>query len=225
MRLHISRALRYLAAQRAVFHGRLAVAQLVGRLIPRRTFPHARAALLRLAGFAIGPGVRIDGPIELWGMGNIYDRLSIGEATYVNTPVHIELNAPVRIGARCAIGHHFVLVTSNHVLGPAVQRAGELEHAGVWIGNGVWIGARVSVMPGVTIGDGAFVAAGSVVTRDVPANAQVAGVPAVVRRMMTDAAPVSRRRRASASNAEPVRAGPKRDGDAAMRRAGRSPTR
>jgi maltose O-acetyltransferase len=50
----------------------------------------------------------------------------------------------------------------------------------VSIGDGAWIGARVTILPGVTIGQGAMVGVGSVVTRDVPANAQVVGNPAKV---------------------------------------------
>jgi len=52
--------------------------------------------------------------------------------------------------------------------------------APVSIGDFVWIGVNVTVLPGVTIGEGAIVAAGAVVTRDVPALAVVAGVPARV---------------------------------------------
>lgn len=50
----------------------------------------------------------------------------------------------------------------------------------VSVGRGVWIGAGVSIMPGVTVGDDAVIAGGAVVTKDVPAHAGVAGVPARV---------------------------------------------
>ena len=48
------------------------------------------------------------------------------------------------------------------------------------VGNDVWIGQNVTVMPGVHIGDGSIIAANSVVTKDVPDNAVVVGVPAKV---------------------------------------------
>jgi chloramphenicol O-acetyltransferase type B len=54
------------------------------------------------------------------------------------------------------------------------------EYNPIIIGNDVWIGARAIIMDGVTIGDGAIVAANAVVTKDIPAYAIVAGVPAKV---------------------------------------------
>ena len=53
----------------------------------------------------------------------------------------------------------------------------------VTIGNDVWTGHNVNVMAGINVGDGAIIAAGSVVTKDVPAYAIVAGVPATVKRL------------------------------------------
>ena len=69
--------------------------------------------------------------------------------------------------------------------------------APIVIGDKVWIGANATVLPGVTIGKGAIVAAGAVVTRDVPPNTIVAGVPArVVREIRPgEHAPASFRRR------------------------------
>ena len=52
--------------------------------------------------------------------------------------------------------------------------------APVKIGNNVWIGAHATILAGVTVGDNAVVAAGAVVTKDVPANAVVGGVPAKI---------------------------------------------
>ena len=55
-----------------------------------------------------------------------------------------------------------------------------LRGGGVNIGNKVWIATNAMILPGVTIGDGAIIAAGTVVTKDVPARSMVAGVPAKI---------------------------------------------
>ena len=57
---------------------------------------------------------------------------------------------------------------------------GKEKTAPIKIGNHVWIGARATILKGVKIGDGAVVAAGAVVTRDVPPNTLVGGVPAKI---------------------------------------------
>lgn len=56
----------------------------------------------------------------------------------------------------------------------------------IHIGKRVWIGSNATILPGVTIGDGAIVAAGAVVTRDVPDNTIVGGVPASVMRSLSE---------------------------------------
>ncbi|MBR1543128.1 MAG: sugar O-acetyltransferase [Bacteroidaceae bacterium] len=86
----------------------------------------------------------------------------------------------VRIGNHVMIGPNTLITTVGHPLSPMKRR----NHIGiakpVTIGNDVWIGGNVTILPGVTIGDNVVVAAGAVVTKDVPANSVVGGVPAKV---------------------------------------------
>ena len=167
---------RELSILRVEVHGRLALAQLLIRCLPPDTLAPIRRALYRWAGFkGIGSRVTLAGPLSIRGAGDIYSRLSIGADTFINSPCFIELNAPVRIGQRVGIGNHLVIVTSTHEIGPESWRMSRLKRDPVTISDGAFIGARVTILPGVTIGPGAFVTAGSVVTKDVPANAVVAG--------------------------------------------------
>jgi maltose O-acetyltransferase len=75
-----------------------------------------------------------------------------------------------------------MLLTSSHHIGNQIHRAGPLTTAPVIIENGTWIGARSVVLPGVTVGAGSVVASGAIVTRNVPPNTLVGGVPARVLR-------------------------------------------
>ena len=76
-------------------------------------------------------------------------------------------------------------------MNPEQRKTGIAKGAEVHIGNTVWIGGNCTILPGVTIGDNAVVAAGSVVTKDVPANAVVAGNPARVIKYITDESKIS----------------------------------
>lgn len=162
-------------------HFRLALATLIVKCTPIRAVPYGVGSLYRLIGFkGIEGKVSIDSALDLHGAGNLFERLSIGQECCINRSCTIELNAPVRIGRRVGIGNDVVIVTSTHRLGSAEQRCGPLESRPVTIEDGAWIGARATLLPGVTIGFGAMVVAGSVVSKDVPANVEVAGNPARV---------------------------------------------
>ena len=106
--------------------------------------------------------------------------IHVGNHVFINGGCHFQDQGGISIGAGALIGHQVVLATLNHHEDPA--RRQELRGAPIVIGKNVWIGAHATVLAGVTIGDGAIVAAGAVVTRDVPPNTVVGGVPARVLR-------------------------------------------
>jgi maltose O-acetyltransferase len=112
------------------------------------------------------------------------DGLSIGNGVFINSDCYIEAEAAVNIEDGVSIGVGAQLLTVSHAVGPQRKRAGDSTFGAITLGSGSWLGARVTVLPGVRIGPGAIVGAGSVVTRDVPPNVVVAGVPAKVLRTL-----------------------------------------
>jgi len=111
--------------------------------------------------------------------------ITIGDWVYIGPGARMSGSGGLTIGNNVAIGPDVTILTSNHrtddpdwlPFGPEVDRKA------VVIEDHVWIGTRVVVLPGVTIGTGAVVAAGSVVTKDVPPCAIVAGNPAGIVRL------------------------------------------
>jgi len=177
-----SRLVRLLRGELNRLRPRLLLVQLLITLLPRETFGWLRTACYRLAGIRIGRRTRILGKLEFGGDGDVVRNLLVGEGCALNTPLHLNASAPIRIGNRVGIGHHVVIITDTHNMGDASCRVGDRLSRPVSVEDGAWIAARVTVLPGVTIGRGSVVAAGAVVTRDVPPNCLVAGVPARVLR-------------------------------------------
>ncbi len=108
--------------------------------------------------------------------------IHFGQNVFVNSGCRFQDQGGIWIGDNALIGHNAVLATLNH--NPEPAKRANLIPARIVIGKNVWLGANVTILPGVTIGDGAIVAAGGVVTRDVPPNTVVAGVPAKVIRKL-----------------------------------------
>ena len=104
--------------------------------------------------------------------------ITVGKNVFINSGCRFQDQGGITIGDGTLIGHNVVLATLNHGISPDERH--DLFPAPIHIGKNVWIGANATVLPGVTIGDNAVIAAGAVVTKDVPANVVVAGVPAKV---------------------------------------------
>lgn len=104
--------------------------------------------------------------------------ITVGRNVFINTGCRFQDQGGIVLGDGALIGHNVVLATLNHDEDPAKRHI--LHPAPIVLGKNVWIGANATVVPGVTIGDGAIVAAGAVVTKDVPPNTVVGGVPARV---------------------------------------------
>lgn len=111
--------------------------------------------------------------------------LTIGRNTCVGDFASFYAQGGLTIGDDVAIASHVRIVPNAHTfddpakpvsLQPCIAK-------GVTIGSGSWLGIGATVLDGVTVGEGAIVGAGAVVTRDVPAYAIVAGVPAKLIRM------------------------------------------
>ncbi|MFR8086548.1 MAG: DapH/DapD/GlmU-related protein, partial [Leuconostoc gelidum] len=93
-----------------------------------------------------------------------------------------EIGASTMIDMGAILGGRALVGTNSHI-GAGAVLAGVIEPASaqpVRIGNNVLVGANAVVIEGVQVGDGAVVAAGAIVTKDVPSNTVVAGVPAKV---------------------------------------------
>ena len=106
--------------------------------------------------------------------------IRLGKRFFANFHLTILDEALVTIGDDCFCGPNVSIYTACHSTDP-VERNSRREWAKpVSIGNSVWIGGDVTILPGVTIGDNCTIGAGSVVTRDIPANSVAAGNPARV---------------------------------------------
>jgi maltose O-acetyltransferase len=119
---------------------------------------NVRCRLLRMAGYKIG--------------GRVY----IGEDLIIID--ELDDRARVKIGDRVAIAPRVTLVISSHPNFSRVRPFVKCVHGYIEIGDDAWIGTGCIILPDVRIGKGAVVGAGSLVTKDVPDFAVVAGVPA-----------------------------------------------
>ena len=109
------------------------------------------------------------------------DRLFVNSDCVFVDPGKIIFGNDVMIGPQCGF------YTALHALDARLRIDGFEAAYPIHVGDNVWFGGHVTVLPGVTIGENAVIGAGSVVTRDIPANMLAAGNPCRVIRPITEA--------------------------------------
>lgn len=168
---------------------------------------------------AVGPGLSVTSPrdIEIWGAnikvgtrvhlnaarGNLTrlctwttdgreGRIRLGDYVLVSPGTHIVASESISIGSNTMIASGCYISDSDWH--DTYDRTREHDkHAPISIGENVWLGVRVIVGKGVTIGDNSIIGAGSVVTRDIPANVIAVGNPARVVRELDMTKPMKMR--------------------------------
>lgn len=136
-----------------------------------------RAALVREIFGSVGENVWIVPPLTA----AVGKYVSIGDGTYANMNLTLIDDWKITIGKNVLIGPNVTLSTTGHPIHPEHRLDGMYSFP-VTIEDNVWIGANVIVLPGVTIGENSVIGAGSVVTKDIPANVVAFGSPCKVYR-------------------------------------------
>lgn len=141
-------------------------------------FFEIKNGLCRACGVEIGKNSKIVGPINLKG------DLSVGNNCWIGCDFNIYGNGKVTICDNCDVAPQVTILTGSHNMGDMSRRAGKGYNKNVQIGSGCWICSGVRILPGVVIGNSSVIAAGAVVTKNVPENVLVAGVPCEIKKKL-----------------------------------------
>lgn len=138
-----------------------------------------RAALLPKLLAECGESCYIEAPFYAnWGGHHVH----FGDHVYANFHLTLVDDGEIFVGSHTMFGPNVTLVTAAHPVLPELREKGYQYNLPVHIGQNCWLGANVTVLPGVTIGDNSVIGAGSVVTKDIPANVVAVGTPCRVMR-------------------------------------------
>lgn len=139
-----------------------------------QTYDSARKLLEKITGQKIDATTVINVPFQT----DFGCHITFGKNVYVNMDVFMTDLGGITIEDNVLIAPRAKILTVNHPLKPSDRH--KLELKSVTLKKNCWIGADATIMPGVTVGENAVVAAGALVTKDVPADTLVAGIPAKV---------------------------------------------
>lgn len=131
----------------------------------------------------VGPNTYVQPPFYAnWGGAHVH----FGEWVYANFNLTLVDDGHIYIGDHTMIGPNVTIATAGHPILPELREKEMQYNVDVKIGRNVWIGTGAIIVPGVTIGDNTVIGAGSVVTKDIPANVVAVGNPCRVMREIND---------------------------------------
>lgn len=142
-----------------------------------------KAKILKELFAEIGEGSYIQAPFHAMCAGR---HVHLGKNVYFNFNATFVDDAQIYVGDNTMVAPNVTIATGSHPISPKLRMEGYGCNKPVHIGKNCWLGSNVVVLPGVTIGDNSVIGAGSVVTRDIPANCFAAGNPARVIRKITE---------------------------------------
>lgn len=138
-----------------------------------------REALLKEMFAEIGEDCYVEPPLHSnFGGGHVH----FGKNVYANFNLTLVDDTHIYVGDYTMLGPNVVIATAGHPILPELREQAYQYNMQVHIGKNCWLGAGVIVLPGVSIGDNTVVGAGSVVTKDLPANVVAVGNPCRVLR-------------------------------------------
>ena len=138
-----------------------------------------RDAMLKEMFAEIGENCYIEPPLYAnWGGHHVH----FGDNVYANFHLTLVDDTHIYVGSNTMFAPNVTVATAAHPIEPSLREAAYQYNLPVHIGKNCWIGAGALIMPGVTIGDNTVIGAGSVVTKDIPANVVAVGNPCRVMR-------------------------------------------
>ena len=142
-----------------------------------------RSQMLKEMLAEVGENCYIEPPFHSnWGGKNVH----LGKNVYFNFNATLVDDTHIYIGDCTMLGPNVVIATAGHPILPELREKALQYNLPVHIGRNCWLGAGVLVLPGVTIGDNTVIGAGSVVTKDIPANVVAVGNPCKVLREINE---------------------------------------
>ena len=142
-----------------------------------------RTEMLKNMFAEIGEDCYIEPPLHAnWAGKNVH----FGKGVYANFNLTLVDDTHIYVGDHTMLGPNVVLATAGHPILPELRPDAYQFNLPIHIGKNCWLGAGVIVLPGITIGDNSVIGAGSIVTKDIPANVVAVGNPCRVLREIND---------------------------------------